>query len=233
MNLRAAAVAGLSLALCPAALGAQGISPFDTLKARALLERALPCLGCHALGATGGRVGPDLATVRQRRSARYIADMIDDPQRIVPGSAMPRTPLAPSTRALLVRYLARAAVAPSPRPETVPPSATPANGAALYARWCASCHGAQGGGDGPNARFLPVRPAVHRDGRVFSRRSDDQLFDAIAAGGAAMGRSARMPAFGASLAPLELRALVAHIRALCACREPASSSASHVAPPRR
>ena len=103
----------------------------------------------------------------------------------------------------------------------------------LYARWCASCHGPRGGGDGPNARYLPVQPAVHRDGRVFSLRSDDQLFDAIAAGGAAMGRSARMPGFGASLAPAEVRALVAHIRTLCQCREAAGSSVSHGAPPTR
>ena len=70
MNLHAAAVAGLCAALCTVAGGAQVVTPFDTLKARALLERSLPCLGCHTLGASGGRVGPDLATVRQRRTAR-------------------------------------------------------------------------------------------------------------------------------------------------------------------
>jgi hypothetical protein len=74
---------------------------------------------------------------------------------------------------------------------------------------------------------------VHRDGRWFSLRSDDQLFDAIAAGGAAMGRSARMPGFGASLTPAEVRALISHVRALCQCREPARSSASHDPQPTR
>lgn len=233
MNLRAVVLVGVSVALRATVLGAQDITPFDTLKARALLEHRLPCLGCHALGTVGGRVGPDLATVRQRRSAQYIAAMIDDPQRVAPGSAMPRTPVAPSTRALLVRYLARSSVPLAPRPVALPSGAPRADGATLYVRWCASCHGAQGGGDGPNARFLPVRPAVHRDGRVFSQRSDDQLFDAIAAGGAAMGRSARMPAFGASLAPSELRALVAHIRVLCQCRASTWSSTPNDAPPAR
>ncbi|MHB1095037.1 MAG: c-type cytochrome [Gemmatimonadaceae bacterium] len=247
MNLRSVAVAGVSIPLCALALGAQGATPFDMSKARTLLERALPCLGCHALGADGGRTAPDLATVRQRRSAEYIAAIIDDPQRVVPGSAMPRTPLAPSTRALLVRFLAHRSVAPAPRRAPVSAGAAPskasgparseapgaatATGPALYARWCASCHGSDGGGDGPNAQYLPVRPAVHRDAHAFSLRSDDQLFDAIAAGGAAMGRSARMPGFGASLSPAEVRALVAHLRALCQCREPAGSSASHGAPP--
>jgi len=226
--------------LCPlaatfggAALGAQALSPFDTLKVRLLLERSLPCLGCHALGATGGRVGPDLSTVRERRSTPYITAIIDDPQRLVPGAAMPRTPLPSSTRALLIRYLAHAPEAPAPRPALGPTAAKvapAASGPALYAKWCAPCHGRQGGGDGPNARYLPVRPAAHRDGRVFSQRSDDQLFDAIAAGGAAMGRSARMPAFGATLTTPELRALVAQIRALCRCRAPAWSTVSHGTP---
>jgi len=239
MNYRAVVAASLLVAPCADILGGQGVAPFDTLKARVLLERSLPCLGCHALGVSGGRLAPDLSTVRQRRSAPHIAAMIDDPQRVAPGSAMPRTPLSASTRALLVRYLARGAVAPAlaregapPRAATVP-SAAAVDGPALYARWCASCHGAQGSGDGVNARYLPVRPAVHRDGRVFSLRSDDQLYDAIAAGGAAMGRSARMPAFGATLTPAELRALVAHIRVLCRCRAPAWSASHDEAPPTR
>lgn len=39
MNLRAVVVTGLPVALCAAVLGAQGVTPFDTLKARALLVR--------------------------------------------------------------------------------------------------------------------------------------------------------------------------------------------------
>jgi mono/diheme cytochrome c family protein len=233
MNLRTGVAAGLLLATSVAVLGAQGVTPFDTLKARTLLERSLPCLGCHALGGSGGRLAPDLATVRERRSAQYIAAMIDDPQRVVPGSAMPRTPLSASTRGLLVRYLARVGIGPVTTGEAVPQRAASADGAALYARWCAACHGPQGGGDGVNARYLPVRPAVHRDARLFSLRSDDQLYDAIAAGGAAMGRSARMPAFGATLTPSELRALVAHIRVLCRCRAPSWSASPNEAPPTR
>jgi mono/diheme cytochrome c family protein len=58
----------------------------------------------------------------------------------------------------------------------------------------------------------------------MSVRSDDALFDAIAGGGAVMGKSARMPAFGATLAPAEIRSLVAYIRTLCACRGPAWST---------
>ena len=94
---------------------------------------------------------------------------------------------------------------------------------ALYQRWCASCHGHNGSGDGPNARYLPVPPAVHSSPSQMSARSDDALYDVIAAGGAAYGRSARMPAFGQTLSPTEIRSLVATIRELCSCAGPAWS----------
>jgi mono/diheme cytochrome c family protein len=58
---------------------------------------------------------------------------------------------------------------------------------------------------------------------MMSARPDDSLFDTIAAGGAVMNRSPRMPAFGATLTPAEIRALVRHIRSLCRCEGPAWS----------
>ena len=87
----------------------------------------------------------------------------------------------------------------------------------LYFTFCAGCHGDRGRGDGPNAKFLPVRPAVHTDASTMSERSDDMLFDAIAAGGYVLGRSNRMPGFGATLTSGEIRGLVRYIRELCRC----------------
>jgi mono/diheme cytochrome c family protein len=98
-----------------------------------------------------------------------------------------------------------------------------ADGPALYARWCAGCHGATGRGDGPNAAYLPVRPAAHTDAAAMRTRTDAVLFDMIAGGGAIMNRSPRMPAFGETLTPGEIRALVAHLRTLCRCEGPAWS----------
>lgn len=202
------------------------LSAFAARKAVALLRDKLPCLGCHSLGGEGGKVGPDLSTVRERRSPAYIAAMIAAPHRVSPGSAMPRTAMAPRVEALIVRYLAnlpgRAPLAPAPAPAQTPPAAAavaPADGAALYARWCSFCHG-QGRGDGVNAPYLPVRPGDHTDAKRLASRPDDSLYDTIAAGGAVMNLSHRMPAFGDSLRPHELRALVAHLRTLCKCEAP-------------
>ncbi|MGQ0649410.1 MAG: c-type cytochrome [Gemmatimonadaceae bacterium] len=162
--------------------------------------------------------------MRQRRSAVYVAAMVDDPQRQLPGSAMPRTAMPPATRDLVVRYL-QGLPGRGDTPSPPPPASTnaEADGATLYARWCASCHGAHGRGDGPNATHLPVKPSVHADGEAMRQRSDDALHDTIASGGLLMNRSARMPAFGETLTTREIRELVAHIRRLCRCQGPAWS----------
>jgi mono/diheme cytochrome c family protein len=208
--------------VAPPALDAQALSPFSKRKAETLLTDHLPCLGCHALNGKGGTIGPDLTTVRERRSPAYIAAMIADPQRTVPGSAMPKTLMPDETRGLVTRYLSQldGAAPDTPAPVGTPASAEPPDGARLYTRWCASCHGTTGRGDGPNAGRLPVTPAAHSSREAMSARPDDSLYDTIAAGGTIMNRSPRMPAFGATLSVVEIRALVRHIRSLCRCEGP-------------
>ncbi|HVZ47954.1 MAG TPA: c-type cytochrome [Gemmatimonadaceae bacterium] len=225
-----------------ARLGAQApLTPFEDAEARAIVRLQLPCLGCHELDGEGGRSAPSLTSVGRRRSAAYIAAIIADPQGRVPGAAMPRHEMPASVRDMVTRLLARGAAGADVPPVDaaaggqfsaagVPrgsPSATAirADGAALYAKWCASCHGATGEGDGPNARYLPTPPARHADAATMARRPDDALYDVIAAGGLAWGRSARMPAFGSTLTDGEIRALVGQIRTLCRCVGPAWSRA--------
>jgi len=213
----------LFLLVLAAPLTAQApvVTPFQEAKVRSLFRVQLPCLGCHELEGDGGRNAPSLTTVAARRNAAYIRAIIEDPQRIVPGAAMPRTPMPQATREAVIRYLTRNASGGAPPPtrtlavygRNLPPSG-------LYNRWCASCHGHSGSADGPDAKYLPVPPAVHHDAVRMGARSDDALFDVIAGGGAVMGKSARMPAFGSTLTPTEIRSLVGHIRNLCACVGP-------------
>ena len=249
----------------PATVAPDSISPFDAAKARLLIRDRLPCLGCHRLDGEGGRVGPELTGVGERRDASYVLAMLRDPQATVPGTAMPRTPMPEETLLLVAGYLLRrdpaelrsvsAAVSaaagrghgraagpaaaggpppnttmsPVPARTTTTPSPVGANPSGapgaeqLYAHYCASCHGARGQGDGFNARYLPVPPAKHASAAAMAKRPDDALYDAIAAGGYVMNRSNRMPAFGETLAPAEIRALVRHIRRLCGCEGPAWS----------
>lgn len=201
------------------------LSRFAERKAETLLRESLPCLGCHRLNGDGGMIGPDLTTVTTRRNADYIAAIVSDPQRTLPGTPMPRTAMNEATRALLIRYLtSRPAPLAAPGMGTASPAPAPLparDAAALYATYCAACHGAKGGGDGANAKYLPVKPAVHASREAMSTRSDDALFDTIFGGGAIMNRSPRMPAFGATLSRDDIRSLVRYIRTLCRCRGPA------------
>ena len=235
---RALALWALALAGCSDARGAQSpgfppfrprtITPFAAAEAVALMRDRLPCLGCHQLDGQGGRIGPDLTSVAQRRSPAFIHAMVADPQGTLPGTVMPKTPMPKEVLDLVVSYLATREAPTSPpqdppRSPPAPPRASPPDGAALYARYCTSCHGERGKGDGPNARYLPVPPAVHAAAKPMALRPDDVLYDMIAGGGYIMNRSNRMPAFGATLRPDEIRALVAHLRVLCACAGPAWS----------
>jgi mono/diheme cytochrome c family protein len=221
LPLAVAAARGQPATPAPGAASAS-LTPFERRKAEALLRERLPCLGCHALGGDGGRLAPELADVGRRRGAAYVSAMVDDPQRVVPGTTMPRTPMPAATRALIVRYLVERSGAPAGGDPPARAATSPADtsGERLYARFCAGCHGARGAGDGPNARALPVRPADHTSRAEMGRRTDDRLYDAIAAGGAPLGRSARMPGFGATLTPPQIWALVRHLRALCDCGPP-------------
>jgi mono/diheme cytochrome c family protein len=217
----------LLLLLLPSLATGQGISltPFAERKAVTILRQQASCLGCHELNGDGGRLAPSLTDVAKRRSAAYIRAMIDDPQRVVPGAAMPKPRLDSATKALIAAYLTREASdgpAIRPAPDSARRSAV-VGAPDIYIRWCAGCHGPTGAGDGPNARYLPVAPAAHRDAVAMGKRPDDSLFDAIAGGGAIMGKSPRMPAFAGSLTPAEIRSLVAYIRTLCACSAPAWS----------
>ena len=167
----------------------------------------------------GGRVGPDLSSAVERRSPDYIARIVDEPQTVLPGTAMPRTPMMPELRALVLAALIGTTPGKVPPRQpplgTAPASAAPTpNAAGLYARYCAACHGRDGGGDGPNARYLPVRPAVHRDATLMSTRTDDRLFDAIYAGGYPLGKNGAMPGFGATLSRADI---LANSYVICDC----------------
>ena len=202
------------------------LTAFDSGKARALLRDRLPCLGCHTLAGTGGIVGPDLTQLAGRRSPKYIAAMIENPQAVIPGTTMPRVAMPSAMRTLVTRYLGgdvagAAMTRVSAAPSGAPASPSSESGAAIYARYCVACHGDRGRGDGPNASHLPVRPAAHADAALMSARSDDRLFDAIAGGGYPLGRSVAMPPFGGTLSRAQIWLLVGHVRTLCRCAGPA------------
>ena len=79
-----------------------------------------------------------------------------------------------------------------------------ASARAVFASQCASCHGSGGRGDGPMAAMF--RPADLSSSELQSARSDAELAASITSG------RGRMPAFGQSLRPEAVGALVRLIR---------------------
>lgn len=87
-------------------------------------------------------------------------------------------------------------------------------GRALYNKWCTSCHGVRGKGDGPMAATLPVKPGNHTDGTRMNALPDSYLFTIIHQGGQAVQKSPMMPPWGTQLTDLQIRDVIAYVRSL-------------------
>jgi mono/diheme cytochrome c family protein len=94
----------------------------------------------------------------------------------------------------------------------------PAKGKEKFNQICASCHGEKGHGDGPAAAALNPKPRNLSDAKYVSAISDEQLFKTIKEGGAAVGKSALMPAWGSVLNDSDIWNVIAYVRKdICKC----------------
>jgi mono/diheme cytochrome c family protein len=89
-----------------------------------------------------------------------------------------------------------------------------AEGQKLYMTYCSSCHGDKGQGDGAAGKALPVKPVDHTDGKLMNSFSDEFLMSIISKGGAAVGKSSFMPAWGGVLKENQLQDLLAYLRSV-------------------
>jgi caa(3)-type oxidase subunit IV len=102
--------------------------------------------------------------------------------------------------------------AAGPAPSVAVAAAFDARG--TFTTICASCHGAAGGGDGPGAAGLTPKPAKFSDPGFWAGKTDAELLKAIREGGASVGRSATMPAWGSMYNEEQARALLAYLKTL-------------------
>ena len=108
---------------------------------------------------------------------------------------------------------------PVPAPQPPPPKPAEAGdpvarGAEHYQLYCATCHGAKGGGDGPLSATLDPKPAAHNDGNYMNALTDEHLTKVIKEGGPAVGKSPLMAPWGGALNDDQLKDVVAFIRSL-------------------
>ena len=77
--------------------------------------------------------------------------------------------------------------------------------ATLYKQKCAACHGTDGKGDTLAGKSMKVRSFADPE---VAKMSDDELAGAIEKG------KGKMPAYGKSLKPDDIKAMVAYIRSM-------------------
>ncbi len=74
------------------------------------------------------------------------------------------------------------------------PATPEAEAQQIFSGRCSPCHGATGGGDGAAAAALTPRPRNFHDAAWQTSATDDYIENIIRVGGAAVGKSAAMPA---------------------------------------
>jgi DMSO reductase family type II enzyme heme b subunit len=86
----------------------------------------------------------------------------------------------------------------------------------LYAKYCSSCHGKKGRGDGFNAAYLDPKPRDHTDTKeeYMTTKENKQLFEAVSKGGRGIAKSPLMPPFGNTFSENEVWSVVAYMRTL-------------------
>jgi mono/diheme cytochrome c family protein len=87
-------------------------------------------------------------------------------------------------------------------------------GKQVFAQYCATCHGAEGKGDGISGQNLPIKPQNLTDGRVLNSLPDHALFNVIAHGAQAVGLSPLMPAFKPYLSDVQINEVIQYVRTL-------------------
>jgi mono/diheme cytochrome c family protein len=106
------------------------------------------------------------------------------------------------------------AAAPAP-PPAASPAAAQAEAKQIFDTRCVTCHGPQGAGDGPASAGLTPPPRNFQDPAWQASVTDAHIEQIVQYGGAAVGRSAAMPANPDLMAkPEVVAALRAHVRGL-------------------
>ena len=208
VSLRAEALVGRIAAAAGGALDPFPVRPPSLARGAAVYREQ--CLQCHGAAGQGdgpkakGLEGPPAANLADR-SAMSTVSPVDVYRKVtigVAGTAMPQfdETLSPEDRWAVATYIATFRASDRAVRE----------GEGLYAVECAACHGVVGGGDGPLAASLSVRPPALRDLAVQGRFTDRELQQLILRG----RPGTPMPGFARALDPDAADRIVAFLRVL-------------------
>lgn len=131
-------------------------------------------------------------------------------------------------RSLLLLLLAFTLIAATAAPRTAPTdSASVAAGAKIFAQYCETCHGKTGKGDGPTGKSLNPHPRNFTKPSEFKSKNDEEAFKVINKGGASMGLSPLMVAWGSVLKEQQIWQVLAYVRSFA---QPVAKPAPSPAP---
>lgn len=63
------------------------------------------CSVCHAIGGKGGKIGPDLSDIGNKRDADWLMKFLQDPKGTIPGAKMMPVKATKEELSALVDYL--------------------------------------------------------------------------------------------------------------------------------
>lgn len=78
-------------------------------------------------------------------------------------------------------------------------------GRKVFGKYCSICHGVEGKGDGFNAYSLDPKPRDFTDSSFRANLDSSLIIETISSGGAGVGHSPLMPAWGRTLSERDIR----------------------------
>jgi ubiquinol-cytochrome c reductase cytochrome b subunit len=158
------------------------------------------CAGCHAGGAGGSKMGPELTSTATRKSAAWMMEHFRNPQGLSPGSSMPTIQLTDSQLNALAAFLLKLNPGNAKALPSAPQFAV--EGAMVYQQYgCVACHNVNGAG-------MQVGPALNGLAQRRSREWVEEHF----ANPQKLSPGSAMPPY--RFTPRELERITSYLMAL-------------------
>jgi len=189
-------------------------------KLGAELFKEYSCLGCHQIKDSEGKlIGGPISTTLFDAGNRYTLDWLNrfakNPQDFTPHSGEYLADISVRKARNIIGYVMTLGVKDfkyyEPWKSKEFKSADIERGTKVYKEYCVQCHGKEGRGDGPGARGLDPKPAVHAELPLIDY-PDDYLYNLIFYGGKSLGKSSNMPDWGMTLSKQNIADVIAYLR---------------------
>ena len=182
--------------------------------------REYSCLGCHQIkddegNNIGGPISVNLYDAGNRYRLDWWSRFAENPQDFTPHSGEYLADISLRKARHIIGYLMTLGVKDfkfyEPWESETFKKADAGRGAKVYKEYCVQCHGPQGKGDGPGAKGLDQKSAVHAE-LPLSDYPKDYLYNLIYFGGKSVGKSPNMPDWGRTIPTQSLADVIAYVR---------------------